>query len=206
MPSPTLASFSLACLVMELTPGPNMVYLAVTTLRDGRVAGFSVTAGIALGLLIVGLVSSLGLAAIISESPALYEGLRWCGVAYLLWLAWEGLRADSETSPAWATSDGACGTNAFRGLTTNVLNPKAAVFYIAVLPTFLTRQGSILIESLCLTVVHVLIATAVHSTIVVIAGATRPFLEDTKRSNALRAVMSLLLASVAVWLAFSTAR
>lgn len=202
----SLGPFALACLAMELTPGPNMAYLALLTLMDGRRAGFAATAGIALGLFIVGCVASLGVAAVVTSSPFLYQTLRWSGVAYLMWLAWQGLRDDRETSPAIAGTATSSGTYAVRGLTTNLLNPKAAIFYIAVLPTFVTQHGSVLLQSIALTAVHVLIATAVHSTIVLMAGVAHPLLKDSARSNALRVVMSVALALVAVWLAFATAR
>jgi threonine/homoserine/homoserine lactone efflux protein len=141
----TLLAFAITCLVIELTPGPNMAYLAVLSAREGRRAGFAATLGVALGLLIVGLAAALGLTAAITSSRLLYEGLRWAGVIYLLWLAWEGWRAENETSPGKAVVDPADSKFFLRGLITNLLNPKAGIFYIAVLPTFVdeTRPRSL---------------------------------------------------------------
>src|ERR1700730_756944 len=102
---PTFGAFALTCLVIELTPGPNMAYLAVLSAGNGRRAGFAATLGIALGLLIVGVGAALGLAALISSSRLLYEALRWGGIAYLLWLAWDGWREATETSPASTDGD-----------------------------------------------------------------------------------------------------
>jgi threonine/homoserine/homoserine lactone efflux protein len=84
IPLETLSIFALTCLVIELTPGPNMAYLVVLSAGHGRRAGFAATLGIALGLLIVGIGAALGLAALISSSRLLYEALRRGGVAYLL--------------------------------------------------------------------------------------------------------------------------
>ena len=95
----TLLAFAATCLVIELAPGPNMAYLAVLSASKGRRAGFAATLGIALGLLIVGLAAALGLTAIITNSRWVYEALRWGGVFYLLWLAWEGWRGQEKTSP-----------------------------------------------------------------------------------------------------------
>jgi threonine/homoserine/homoserine lactone efflux protein len=86
----TLASFALMSFVIELTPGPNMAYIAVLSAGQGRRAGYAATLGIALGLLVIGLAAAFGLAALISSSRLFYEVLRWGGVAYLLWLAWDG--------------------------------------------------------------------------------------------------------------------
>src|SRR5262249_44516100 len=123
----TVLPFVITCLVIELTPGPNMAYLAVLSTFTGRRAGFAATLGIALGLMIVGLASALGLAAVIANSRLLYEGLRWTGALYLFWLAWEGWRGEQETSPgnaAWPTEHS---KYFLRGLVTNLLNPKAGV-------------------------------------------------------------------------------
>jgi threonine/homoserine/homoserine lactone efflux protein len=70
-----------------------MAYLAVLGASIGRRAGFAATLGVALGLLIVGLAAALGLAAVIANSRVLYEALRWAGVLYLFWLAWEAWRS-----------------------------------------------------------------------------------------------------------------
>jgi threonine/homoserine/homoserine lactone efflux protein len=64
----------------KFTPGPNMATLAALTLERGRAAGFAAIAGVSFGLLIVGVLAALGLAAAISEIPALYQALRWGGV------------------------------------------------------------------------------------------------------------------------------
>ena len=201
----TLAAFALTSIVIELTPGPNMAYLAVLSAGHGRRAGLAATLGIALGLLIIGLAAALGLAALISSSRILYEALRWGGVAYLLWLAWDGWRDATETSAARTKSDGMDTPFFMRGLITNLLNPKAVVFYIAVLPTFVDAASSVLGQTVILSVVYVLIATALHAAIVSLAGAARPFLEDPDRSRIVRRTLSVALAMIAIWFAFSTA-
>ena len=94
--------------IVELTPGPNMTYLAVLTLVEGRRAGFATVAGVAAGRLLVGILAAFGVAAFVSESPILYGLIRWLGVFYMLWLAcdiWRGVEpseADESapTSPA----------------------------------------------------------------------------------------------------------
>src|SRR4029077_4274963 len=83
-----LLAFALTALIIEITPGPNMTYLAALSLSSGMRTGFAAVAGIAIGLATYGIVPARGLAAIIDSSPLLYGLLRWGGVAYLLWLAW----------------------------------------------------------------------------------------------------------------------
>ncbi|MBX9933770.1 MAG: LysE family translocator [Methylobacterium sp.] len=205
MSTQNLVAFAVTCLLIEITPGPNMAYLAVLSAVSGRRAGLAATVGIALGLLAVGLASAFGLASLISTSPLAYEALRWGGVVYLLWLSWDGWR-DAETSAAKADAPAGDAGYFARGLVTNLLNPKAAVFYVAVLLSFVTAGIAVLQQTVLLSAIYVAIATAIHSGIVVLAGAARPFLEDPSRSRVLRRTLSLVLAGIAVWFAYATAR
>jgi threonine/homoserine/homoserine lactone efflux protein len=202
----TLLAFMLTCFVIELTPGPNMAYLAVLSARMGRRMGFAATLGIALGLLIVGLGAALGLTAVIAGSRPLYEALRWAGVLYLFWLAWEGWRGEEETSPGKALAVATYDSKFFlRGLITNLLNPKAGIFYVAVLPTFVDETRPLIGQAVTLSGVYVAVATAVHSAIVLLADAARPWLEDQRRNTIVRRLLSLLLVAIAIWL-FATTR
>lgn len=198
----TLLSFTLASFLIELTPGPNMTYLAVVAASDGRRAGFATVAGVALGLAIVGLIAAVGVAELISASPLIYEALRWAGVLFLLYLAWEGWSAGANVVSSREQDRG----RFLRGLLTNLLNPKAAVFYVAVLPTFIDADRPALAQSLTLTAIYVGVATIVHGLIVVLAGALEPLLNDPRREQMARRVLSVLLAIVALWFAWSTRR
>ncbi len=201
--SATLLSFALTSFLIELTPGPNMTYLALVAARDGRRSGFATVAGVALGLATVGTIAAFGVSEIVQSSRVLYEGLRWAGVLFLLYLAWEGWTSGSDADAGERQSD----TQYFlRGLVTNLLNPKAAVFYVAVLPTFIDASRPVLPQTISLTAIYVAVATAVHAAIVVLAGALEPSLNDPGRERAARRVLSALLACVALWFAWSTAR
>jgi threonine/homoserine/homoserine lactone efflux protein len=202
----TLAAFALTCLVIELTPGPNMAYLAILAVSRGRRAGYAATLGIALGLMIVGLGAALGLAALISNSRVLYEALRWGGVVYLLWLAWDGWRDADDTASERSTDATNDMALFMRGLITNLLNPKAAVFYVAVLPTFVDAARPVLAQTVVLSVTYVVIATAIHTTIVSLAATARPLLEDPDRMRFVKRVLSVALAAIALWFAVSTSR
>src|SRR4029078_1543208 len=84
-----IATFLLAVLLLELTPGPNMAYLATLALSRGRAAGLVATVGVAFGLAVHAIVAGIGAGELIQHYPLLYEVLRWIGVGYLLYLAWE---------------------------------------------------------------------------------------------------------------------
>jgi len=199
----TIASFTLASFLIELTPGPNMTYLALVAASEGRRAGFMTVLGVALGLGIVGVVAAFGVAELIQASIPLYESLRWAGVAFLLYLAWDGWTSSAALDPGEAATHG---TYFRRGLITNLLNPKAAVFYVAVLPTFVIAGQPPLPQTIALTGIYVAVATAVHAGIVVLAGTLEPVLNDPARERIARRILSALLAAVALWFAWSTAR
>jgi threonine/homoserine/homoserine lactone efflux protein len=199
----TLLSFALTTLAIELTPGPNMTYLAVVAAGDGRRAGFATVAGIALGLAVIGFIAALGVAEIAQSSTLLYEGFRWAGILFLLYLAWEGWTVGVDVV---AAIGGEHGRHFARGLVTNLLNPKAVVFYVAVLPTFVETGRPVLPQTVALTAIYVMVATIVHAAIVGMAGTLEPFLDDPRREGIARRALSALLAFVALWFAWSTAR
>ncbi|AMS39232.1 LysE family translocator [Aminobacter aminovorans] len=200
----TLASFALTSVIIELTPGPNMTYLALVSAGEGGRAGFATVAGIALGIAVIGVVAALGVTELIHTSTLLYEGLRWGGVLFLLYLAYEGWRGPgNETVPEGGDADRRYFT---RGLVTNLLNPKAAVFYVAVLPTFIVAERPVLPQTLTLTAIYVSVATIIHFLIVVLASQLEPLLNNQGIERVARRALSALLAAVAIWFAFSTAR
>ncbi|WP_378945527.1 LysE family translocator [Mesorhizobium sp. ANAO-SY3R2] len=200
---PALITFAFTALIIELTPGPNMTYLALVSAGEGRRAGFATVAGIALGLAVLGVVAALGVAELIQASDLLYELLRWAGVLFLLFLAFEGWRGEADVA---ATAKDADRRYFTRGLLTNLLNPKAAIFYVAVLPTFVVTGQPMLPQTTALTAVYVAVATAIHALIVVLASRLEPLLNDARIEKVTRRALSALLAAVAIWFAFSTAR
>ena len=204
----SLLGFALTSLIIELTPGPNMAYLATLSLARGVRAGLAAVAGIAIGLGVYGLAAAFGVAALMDSSPWLYETLRWAGVAYLLWLAWEAWARESETSPGKAKDAIVPAWTAFqRGLITNLLNPKAAVFYIATLPRFVeVDAGNIMQQTLMLSAIYVAIATLVHAGIVLLASRLASSVETPDARQRLRRLLSLALVAIAVWFAISSGR
>jgi threonine/homoserine/homoserine lactone efflux protein len=201
---PTLfMPFLLASLLIELTPGPNMTYLALVSASEGRKAGFAMVAGIALGLATIGLVAAFGVTEIIRSSPAIYEAMRWAGVGFLLYLAWEGWTGGGEEA---GTTGHTNGRYFVRGLVTNLLNPKAGIFYVSVLPTFIAPEQPAARQGLVLTLTYVAVATAVHLAVVALAGGLEPMLNDPAREKPVRRALSAMLALVAIWFAWTTAR
>jgi threonine/homoserine/homoserine lactone efflux protein len=197
-------AFAWAALLIELTPGPNMTYLALLSAQRGTRTGLSAVAGVALGLLVIGMAAALGLGQLIDRSPLLYEIIRWGGALYLFWLAYEAWRGEDMVHDGHQAS---AEQRAFRdGLTTNLLNPKAAVFYISVLPAFTSPAHAYVPQAVVLTLIYVAVATCIHAAIVLAADRAAELLADKKaRQNASRA-MALALVVVALWVLYATRR
>lgn len=196
-------TFILMSVVMEITPGPNMGYLAIVSLTRGYRAGLWAVVGTALGLLIIGILGAWGAAAIVNEIPLLYEALRWGGVLFLLWLAWDGWKTSAADIVA-TSGIGGEGRYALRGLITNLLNPKAFLFYVSVLPNFIRPGANIVSNALALTLIYVTIATVAHTSIVLAASSMRRFLDNPFVVRRVSRGLSLLLVVIAFWLLWET--
>jgi threonine/homoserine/homoserine lactone efflux protein len=201
--------FILAVFLLELTPGPNMAYLATLALARGRAAGLYATLGVGLGLSVHAVVTVFGAGTLIQHYPWLYEALRWTGVAYLLFLAWEGWWSEKENSPERADLFSTAGPLFLRGFLSNVFNPKSILFFVSVVPTFVRSGPGELatpLQMIIFGVLYVGIATAIHATIVMLAGELRPWLVEGPRQRLVRRILSVALAFVAVWLIWTTRR
>ncbi len=196
-----LWSFVVASILIELTPGPNMTWLAVLGASRGRMVALAAVAGICLGLAIAGVVAVIGLTTILTQSPVLFQALRWLGTLYLFYLAWDAWR-DADDVQA-ISNEGAA--RAFQqGLITNILNPKAYLFYAAMLPQFISGSMSLTTEIATLTAIYVTIATAIHAGIALLSGSLAEFLKSSPNAVIFRKVLAILIAIAAVWFFYST--
>jgi threonine/homoserine/homoserine lactone efflux protein len=200
-----LWSFALASLIIEMTPGPNMAYLALLSADRGRIAGYTAVAGVALGLAIAGLAASVGLSTLIANVPAVYEVIRWLGILYMLYLAWEAWRGESG-DPETQTHDGSNVLFFRRGLIQNVLNPKAYLFYAAILPEFIDPGRDLAGQLALLIAIYVAVATLVHTAIVTFFGTLSSIIVSGRSAKVTRRIFAVMLVGVAVWLGWSTAR
>lgn len=200
--------FLLVVALLELTPGPNMAWLATLTLDKGRAAGLQAVMGIAFGLCLYLIAAIAGLGALMAAQPQLLAGLRWLGVLYLIYLAFEPWieRARQGAETSLVVAEGApshAGRHFMRGLTLNILNPKAALFYVTLLPRFVEESGDqVWLQSLWLGLTHIGVATGVHLAIVLAAGSLRPWLSAGERRTYLNIFFTLALLGIAAWLAW----
>lgn len=200
-----LGPYLLAVSLVELTPGPNMTWLAVVSASRGRRAGLAAVAGVTAGLAAWLLAAVFGLTETLARWPAVFQALRWAGVLFLVWLAWEAWRDEAESSPGRARGDEAAAGLFRRGLVGNLLNPKAAVFYVALLPGFVRpERGDPLAQALVLGGLHLAVSVAVHGAIVLGAERAGRLAAGAGVVRAGRGASALAILAVALWLAWET--
>jgi threonine/homoserine/homoserine lactone efflux protein len=194
--------FLAASLLIELTPGPNMAWLALLGASRGRLAALAAVAGVALGLSVAGIAAALGVSTLIGTTPWLFQGLRWAGSLYLLYLAWDSWR-ESTASPDTQFEESRLRYFS-QGLLSNMLNPKAYLVFAAVLPQFVNPAQPLFAQLITLTALYVSVATAVHAAIALLAGSFTRFFADPVWSRRLGRIFAVLLAAVAIWFFFAT--
>lgn len=199
-----IVPFLAAIILVELTPGPNMAYLAALSAAHGRRAGLIAVLGVTCGLSAYMLAAVFGLTEVFRLYRPLYELLRWSGAAYLVWLAWDAWRAGGGGDEAVEAMP-APGRLFRRGLLTNLLNPKAALFYVSLLPGFIqTGHAPPTLQALILGLIHIAVSVAVHGAIVL--GADRAGRLVTRARTSVWSTRGLALAilGVAIWVLWQT--
>jgi threonine/homoserine/homoserine lactone efflux protein len=204
-----LLGFALVSFGMVLTPGPNMIYLISRSITQGPAAGIVSLGGVALGFVFYLLCAAFGITAFLFAVPYAYDALRLAGAAYLLWLAWQAVKPNGR-SPFQVRQLKVDGPRKLfaMGFVTNLLNPKIAMLYLALLPQFIDPvQGSVLTQSLLLGSIQIVISVSVNAMIALTAGSIAVFL-GTRPSWLLvqRWLMGTVLAGLAMKMVLETKR
>ena len=197
----SLITFALLTVVFVLTPGPNMVYLISRTLCQGIKAGFTSYAGLVVGSLFYLACAAFGITALLFAVPWAYDALRFGGALYLAYLAWQAVRQGGRSPFEVRALEQDSPQRLFlMGLLTNLLNPKQALFYLALLPQFIDeQQGQVLMQFLTLGFIQIFISFLGNGLIMLAAGAIARFLmERPQWLIAQRWLMGTVLAGMSV--------
>lgn len=134
--------FLLTTLVVVLAPGTGVIYTLAMGLGQGRRAAVIAAVGCTLGIVPAMAAAMLGLAAVMHSSALLFQAVKFAGVAYLLWLAWQALRSDGALAIRGQRSKQSAFGIARRAVLINTLNPKLSIFFLALLPPFLSGNAA----------------------------------------------------------------
>ena len=204
-----LLGFALVSLGIVLTPGPNMIYVISRSLTQGPAAGLVSLGGVALGFVVYMLCAAFGITALLLAIPFAYDALRFAGAAYLLWMAWQAVKPNGR-SPFQVKELAVDRPRKLfvMGFVTNLLNPKIAMLYLALLPQFINpAAGSVLVQSLVFGVIQTVISVSVNALIALSAGSIASFLSTRPSWLRLqRYLMGTVLAGLALRMAFEARR
>ncbi len=139
--TPTLVAYLAACLVLFVTPGPDMSLTLARTIGSGRRAGIVTVLGTSLGTLIHTLAAVLGISALIAASATAFTVLKVVGALYLAWLAIDALRHGSALTVRAETVRGGLWRTFCLGLGVNFTNPKVVLFFLTFLPQFVRADS-----------------------------------------------------------------
>lgn len=179
--------FLVASLMLNLAPGPDMVYILSRSIGYGRKVGFASATGVWTGALVHALAAALGLSAILATSATAFLIVKYVGAAYLVWLGAKALF--SASSSLGAVDAAGLNTKApsikaafLQGALIDILNPKVALFFLAFLPQFIAPTSThVFAETLILGVIVVAIAAIVEYLFVLAAAPLGAYLRNNKR-------------------------
>lgn len=168
----TLLTFAGAAFALALTPGPDMLLVMTRSVAQGRIAGLVTLGGITVGCFGHALIAGFSLSGVLLVAPVMFELIRWVGAGYLLYLGIQALRGAGGFRPPQPGAPRLPLARLFRqGLLTNLLNPKVALFFLALFPQFMRPDPDTAVaQALLLACVLSLAGLLVNGGIALVAG------------------------------------
>lgn len=200
----SLLAFSLAALLLTLTPGLDTALILRTACAEGGKKAFQAAMGIDTGCFIWGALVALGLGALLAVSELAYTILKICGAGYLCWLGLQLLRRPRSSFSENDGNTSSQGNWFVKGMLGNVLNPKMGIFYVSFLPQFIPAGHSPLIWTFILVSIHVLIGTLWSVTLIMSTHFASGILKKSRVIRAMDRATGGLFLCFAARLAFST--
>ncbi len=195
--SDTLVAFCAATVVFVAIPGPNLMFIVSHAISGGRRQGIAAAVGVEIGTLVHIAAAVAGLSALLARSAVLYGMLRYVGIAYLVVLGCRAIRFPGLPEPAHGHRHDAA-RPLLRGVAVNVLNPKAALFFLAFFPQFMDPGRSLALQALVLGLLLFGIALVVDLAYAVTAASI-----GSRLSSARRRSMMLHRATAATYLSLA---
>ncbi len=171
MPHGAFTLFLAAAVILAITPGPGIFYVAARTVSGGREEGFASVLGNTLGGLVHVVAGAIGVSALVMASATAFAALKLVGAGYLVWLGIKSFR-DGTTPLENIVPAGA--RKALReGIAVEALNPKTAAFFLAFIPQFIDTTGNVALQFAMLGLVSVLLNSMADAVVVVAAARGR---------------------------------
>jgi threonine/homoserine/homoserine lactone efflux protein len=181
---PGTAAFGLfltAAVILAITPGPGIFYVLTRSISGGRRAGIASSLGTAVGGFGHVLAAGLGLSAVLASSAFAFEAIKFLGAAYLIYLGIRTLLRGEESLLAGVLQPSGMRRTFLQGITTEALNPKTALFFLAFIPQFVDPQGWIVAQFMLLGCISVVLNTSVDLVVAALAGPIGRRLQENYR-------------------------
>jgi len=207
---PQILAFTGLAALLTLSPGADTMLVIRSVISRGPTAGLLTTAGICSGLFVHASLSAAGLSLILLKSAMAFEVLKTAGACYLLYLGFQSIRqlfqkGRPATGPSGIDTAGNGRKSARRafmeGMLNNILNPKPAVFYLALLPQFIGPDDPVFLKSLMLAGIHFVMGIVWLSAISLFLGKMRTFLANPRVHRWLEASSGVILIGLGIRLA-----
>ncbi len=182
---PTLIAFTIAILLLAVTPGPDMTLWISRSLREGRAAGFMTLVGTNIGITVHTMLVAFGVAALIVASPTAFMILKTGGAAYLVWLAIQAIRKGSDfvmVKSGGEQAQASLKSALLNGIWVNLLNPKVIIFFMTFLPQFVSASDPHVTGKLIfLGIWSIIVALPIGIAIVVAADVLSAWLQRNRK-------------------------
>lgn len=203
-----LATYLIAITLLTITPGVDTLLVIRNAVRGGWRDGVVSSVGICSGLFVHAVISAVGISVILLQTAWMFNGLKLCGAAYLVWLGISNWRTVFNSAKSPIVAAATAGNRRFNplrslqeGFLSNVLNPKTVVFYMAFLPHFIDPTKSALIQSLLLAGIHFIIAMVWQTALALTINRARIWLQRPRVNQIFAGLTGTVLVALGLRLA-----
>lgn len=184
IPIEPLITFIIASALLGIAPGPDNIFVLTQSALYGKKSGVLVTLGLCTGLIVHTSAVAFGVAAIFQTSVVAFTALKIVGALYLLFLAWQAIRASASSLEAPGSNLRSSGALYRRGIVMNITNPKVSIFFLAFLPQFASPDnGQLAPQIFFLGGVFMAVSLVIFSLVAALAGWLGGFLNRSPRAQ-----------------------
>ncbi|MEZ8033686.1 MULTISPECIES: LysE family translocator [Vibrio] len=189
---------------IAIIPGPNALLVLSTALTQRKLFAFVNVLGVSCGFFFHAFISANSISLLLSNTPMAFEGLKWAGVLYLVWLGYNHFRAALRAQEGVLSVVGASGSKLynqfFKGLLTNLLNPKIVLFYLSIFPQFVSKD-TIVSDSLMLGGIQAIVVSMWFLVVILMADTFKRLLVQKRTSQMMNIVCGVLFVGFSIQLA-----
>ncbi|MEZ9363813.1 LysE family translocator [Vibrio sp. 10N.286.49.E11] len=189
---------------IAIIPGPNALLVLSTALTQRKLFAFVNVLGVSCGFFFHAFISANGISLLLSNTPMAFEGLKWAGVLYLVWLGYNHFRAALRAQEGVLSVVSASGSKLysqfFKGLLTNLLNPKIVLFYLSIFPQFVSTDA-IVTDSLILGAIQASVVSMWFLVVILMADTFKRLLVQKRTSQMVNIVCGILFVGFSIQLA-----